>query len=286
MEKINHLVSIIVPAYNASATIGNFINSILKQTYKNIELIVVNDGSTDQTKNIVEEIISKFANYNIKLINQENQGMTKARNTGYLNSSGNFVWFLDSDMELPLGKEIEKCVWKCLTERIDALMIPERSRGSGFWAKCRGFEKVINDYDLNKNAVRFIKREVMEQVGLYNPQLTAAEDYELHNRVKAAGFKFVLITEIFIYHYEVGSVKKMLKKAFHYGETIPLYIKKYPLESFHQFFIVRSAYFKKWKLFLKHPLPGFGLLVIKLMQYFAASLGMLAYLLSLKKYKK
>lgn len=279
----NPLVSIVVPAYNAFCNIARFIDSILRQTYENLELIIVNDGSKDNTKEIIENYIKNNKNFKIKLINQENQGMTRARNNGYKISEGNYLWFLDSDMELPSGKEVEECVKKCENEKFDALMIPERSQGTGLWARARGFEKIINDDDINKNAVRFMKREVIKKVGLYNPILIAAEDFEFHNRVKRANFKFELIKNIFIYHHEVSSLRKMVKKAFNYGRTMPLYIKREPKESFQQFFILRPSYLRNWKLFLKDPISGSGLLIAKIIQYSAAGVGMIFYFL--KRFK-
>lgn len=279
-QNSNSLVSIIVPAYNSSANIGRFLDSILKQTYKNLELIIVNDGSKDNTREIIENFINKNQNFKIISVNQENQGMAASRNNGFDISKGEYIWFLDSDMELPSGKEAEECVKKCESENLDALMVPERSQGRGLWARCRGFEKRINDDDINKNAVRFMRRNVLEKVGAYDSSLTAAEDFEFHNRVKRANFKFALINQIFIYHHEVESIRKMINKTFNYGKTMPLYIKREPKESFRQFFIVRPAYFKNWKLFLKDPISGFGLMAIKLIQYSAASLGMVYYFLT------
>ena len=278
----NPKVSIIVPAYNSEKTIQRFVDSVLKQTYPNIELVAVNDGSRDRTREIVENFISgsqcpSLDLLKIKLVNQQNQGMTRARNNGYKKSTGDYVWFLDSDMELPNGDEIEKCIEKCEKEGLDGLMIPERSQGKGMWARCRGFEKVLNDDDIHKNAVRFMKRKIPETIGLYNPMLTAAEDFEFHNRAVEADFKMKIIKDIFIYHHEVESVTKMLKKAYNYGKTMPLYIKKHPKESFQQFFILRPSYIKNWKRFVVHPLLASGLLSMKFLQYTAASMGMGGY---------
>lgn len=276
-------VSIIVPAYNSEKTIGKFIDSVVKQTCRDIELIVVNDGSRDKTKEMVENYIVLNKLKTIKLISQKNQGMTRARNNGYKQSDGEYVWFLDSDMELPVGDEVEKCVKKCEKEDLDGLMIPERSQGAGIWARCRGFEKVLNDDDIHKNAVRFMKRTIPETIGLYNPELTAAEDFEFHNRAISAGFKMKLIKDVFIYHHEVESVKKMLKKAYNYGKTMPLYVKKHPRQSFQQFFIIRPSYLKNWKKFLFNPISGFGLLFMKLLQYTAASIGVGVYFIKYSK---
>lgn len=95
------LVSIIIPAYNAEKTIYVSINSAVKQTYKNIEIIVVNDGSNDNTKNILEEL--KKSDERVKVYHKENGGSASARNLGLKMSKGRFIQFLDSDDTLELN---------------------------------------------------------------------------------------------------------------------------------------------------------------------------------------
>lgn len=88
-------VSIIIPAYNAENTIESTISSALSQTYSNIEVVVVNDGSIDTTENV---LISKFGNDSrVRVITQMNQGVSVARNTGIEQSAGEYIVFLDSD---------------------------------------------------------------------------------------------------------------------------------------------------------------------------------------------
>lgn len=268
------LVSIIVPCYNSEKTIETFINSILAQTYNYIEIIAINDASNDRTLELLKEFAGRF---NIKIVNNtRNLGMTASRNVGIKHFTGDYVWFLDSDMEL-LPDVVEKCVHTCEFYGYDALMIPERSKGSGMWAKCRGFEKRINDSDIYKNACRFMKKEVINKVGIYDQELVAAEDYDYHTRVKEVGFKFTLIKNAYIYHYEVSSVFRMVKKAYNYGKTMMKYVRKRPVDATKQFFIVRPAYVKNYKMFLKEPILGLGLILIKIIQYSAAILGMCVY---------
>lgn len=89
------LVTVIIPAYNAEPFIKKGINSVLNQTYKHIELIIVDDGSKDNTSNI---IINNYSNCNnIKLIKQKNLGVSVARNKGLEFSSGDYCVFLDAD---------------------------------------------------------------------------------------------------------------------------------------------------------------------------------------------
>ncbi|MBS9384827.1 MAG: glycosyltransferase family 2 protein [Dolichospermum sp. BR01] len=88
-------VSVIIPAYNAELYIKEAINSILKQSFIRWEMIIVNDGSTDNTQAIVEEFIRKDSR--IKLIVQENSGSALARRTGFIHSQGKYIYFLDAD---------------------------------------------------------------------------------------------------------------------------------------------------------------------------------------------
>lgn len=87
------LISVIVPIYNAELTIKRCVESIINQSYKNIEIILVNDGSTDSSKEICEEIIDE----RITLINQNNMGVSHTRNTGIKHATGKYICFIDSD---------------------------------------------------------------------------------------------------------------------------------------------------------------------------------------------
>lgn len=88
-------ISVVIPVYNTEPNyIDKAINSVLNQTYKNIEIIVVNDGSTDKA---TLEYLKTINNPDIKIINQENKGLGGARNTGIENSTGEYIGFLDSD---------------------------------------------------------------------------------------------------------------------------------------------------------------------------------------------
>lgn len=90
-----NLISVIIPTYNSEKYIERCINSITHQTYRNIEIIIVNDGSTDSTLDICKRL--QYDDYRIKIINQENKGVSNARNTGIENSTGKYIAFVDSD---------------------------------------------------------------------------------------------------------------------------------------------------------------------------------------------
>ena len=90
-----NLISIIVPVYNTEMYVSKCIESILSQTYKNFELILVNDGSTDNSIFICNSYAIK--DNRVNLINKENEGVSKARNTGIENATGKYITFVDSD---------------------------------------------------------------------------------------------------------------------------------------------------------------------------------------------
>ena len=91
----NNLISIIVPVYNVSEYLPRCLDSLINQTYKNIEIILVNDGSTDNSLEICKKYAEK--DLRIKVIDKENGGISSARNTGIAEASGEWIGFVDSD---------------------------------------------------------------------------------------------------------------------------------------------------------------------------------------------
>ena len=92
---MEELISVIIPVYNVGPFLPECLDSIINQSYKNLEIIIVNDGSTDGSRDICEKY--RLMDSRIKLINQKNSGAAKARNVGIDNSSGKFLSFIDSD---------------------------------------------------------------------------------------------------------------------------------------------------------------------------------------------
>ena len=92
---MNELISVIVPAYNVKPYLEKCVKSIIAQTYPNIEIIIVDDGSSDGTTGLCDELQSKFQT--VRAIHQKNSGVTKARLTGIENASGQWIGFVDGD---------------------------------------------------------------------------------------------------------------------------------------------------------------------------------------------
>lgn len=103
--------SVIIPAYNSEEFISRAVNSVLDQTYKNYELIIINDGSTDNTSKICHQFA--HINKNIQVIDKKNEGLSAARNTGIKKASGEYLVFLDSDDKLHSSDTLQKIIPYC-----------------------------------------------------------------------------------------------------------------------------------------------------------------------------
>ena len=99
-------VDVIIPVYNRERFISHTLDSVLSQTYRNVEIVIVDDGSTDRSAEIIEPYLR---HNNVKYIQQENQGPAAARNAGIVSCSGDLIAFLDSD-DLWLPTKLEKQV--------------------------------------------------------------------------------------------------------------------------------------------------------------------------------
>lgn len=103
-------VSIIVPVYNTRKYIEKCLNSIVNQTMQSIEIIIVNDGSADDSETVIKQFIEEHQNANIKYFKKENGGLSDARNYGVTKATGKYISFVDSDdyLEKDLYKDLEK----------------------------------------------------------------------------------------------------------------------------------------------------------------------------------
>ena len=105
---MTYLISIIIPVYNLENYLDQCLKNILQQTYNNLEIVLVNDGSTDLSRSICEEYSQN--NVRIKVIHQPNKGAASARNNGILNSNGDYIIFLDGDDYWDDTQFLEKCM--------------------------------------------------------------------------------------------------------------------------------------------------------------------------------
>jgi glycosyltransferase involved in cell wall biosynthesis len=182
------LVSVIIPTYNRSSFVLEALDSVLKQTFEDFELIVVDDGSTDGTKKALTPYQGRFI-YHF----QDNQGVSAARNRGIQTARGKWIAFLDDD-DLWLPEKIETQIkffsktpdaMICQTEEIwirNGRRVNPRKKHQKFSGDI--FAPSLLLCLVSPSAV-MIKRELFEQVGCFDETLPACEDYDLWLRISA-----------------------------------------------------------------------------------------------------
>lgn len=259
------LVSVIVPTKNSAYTLGVCLESIRVQTYPNIEVIVVDNYSEDNTKKLA-------TNFGVDFY-LKGPERSAQRNFGAKKSKGFFLFFVDSDQELE-PNVVQECVEKCLKENAEAVIIEEITIGTTFWSKCRAIERATY-IGSDIVAARFFKKRVFDEVGCYDEFLTGQEDFDLHARVKNAGYSIKRIRSM-IKHHESDSLSDVFNTYFYYGGTWARYIKKHPMRSTKQYILFRWAiYLRHWNLFLKHPTYTLGFIIRKPLEYLAAVMGVI-----------
>ncbi len=191
-EDENPLVSVIIPVHNREEYIGEAVESVLNQSYKNIELIIVDDGSTDNTGNIVKEYMEK--DDRVRYIYQENQGSGAARNTGIKEAKGEYVAFLDSDDKyFPFAIEKMVYLFKQKPESVkliygDFITEIEGSDEKIYREIAEPREKpILFQQFLIGNPVlptiSIARRDVFDDIGLFDTKFKIAEDYDLWVRL-------------------------------------------------------------------------------------------------------
>jgi glycosyltransferase involved in cell wall biosynthesis len=198
MNEIKPEISVIIPTYNRAACISNTIASVLSQTYKNYEIIVVDDGSADKTRESLEPYMDR-----IRYIYQDNRGVSAARNAGILAASGNWVAFLDSDDEwLPTKLEKQYQLIKNNPSIIAsatnaAIVIPKKSdinvfdirnvhlKSVGIILDDRPLKLIMNLQPFTSTLM--VRRETLMNMDLFDVAMTLYEDHDLMCRVALKG---------------------------------------------------------------------------------------------------
>ena len=147
-------VSIIVPVYNAEKTIERCVRSIQNQTYKNIEIILVNDGSTDDSLSLCYELQKQSDN--ILVIDKENSGVSDARNIGIEKSSGDYIQFVDSDdyIENNMSERLVELLETNQSDTVICSMVIQKEEGKSFKDIMPG---IFSGDDVAKNLIKIYK---------------------------------------------------------------------------------------------------------------------------------
>ncbi len=220
-------ISVVIPVYNREKLVGRAIKSVLDQTFGDYEIIVIDDGSVDGTKKVVQRYKGR-----IKYIYQENKGISTARNRGIQEASGEYIAFLDSDdtwapekleIQLDLMQKNERLGLVCsrmviLNENGDQCgMKPEKKTGKNFK------ELVEIGGDLPTSSV-MTRRVCFEEVGMFDESLVMMEDFEMWVRI-ASQYDIYMDEDKILAHYYRHDRQITKSRTLVYETTVQLHKK-------------------------------------------------------------
>ncbi len=267
MKKNQPLVSTITPVLNGEEYIARNLRSIKDQTYKNIEIIVVDNYSTDKTREIAKKMNVRVYLKGPERATQDNYGVKKAK--------GKYIFITGCDMVLDKDY-IAQAVEACEKKDYDAIYAHVVTEEYGFWSKVKGLERLCYIGDKRHEAARFFKRKVFLKLGGFRTDLVLhADDYDMQKRLNEAGYKTGNIKAVETHVDEIDSLKIIFLKSFYYGYNSKKYLKENPVYATIQLSPLRTVFFRRWSLLIKHPFLTLGLIIFKIVQYFFAIIGLI-----------
>ena len=199
--------SVIITVYNKAECIKDTINSVLNQSYKDFEIIIINDGSTDKS----EDIIKTFNDQRINLITTKNQGASKARNIGIEKATATYIALLDGDdtWEIDYLKHIHNAISKFpdikifttgISHKYDNKTVPvSYSFKQKELYKIRDFFQSSLDFHLITNSSVVFDKSIISKTGLFDPSIISGQDTDLWIRF-GLHFKILFINKQLVYY--------------------------------------------------------------------------------------
>lgn len=261
------MISCIVTTKNEEKVIGALLESVKGQSYKDTEIILVDNNSEDETKKIAEKFGAKVFNKGPERSVQRNFGVDKSR--------GKFVLILDADMVLTKNL-LTDCYKKMRSGKFGALVIPEKSFGKGFWAKCKAFEREFYVGEESIEAARLFNKTTFRRFGGYDTTITGPEDYDLPLRMKKKGVRIGRINSYILHNEKKFSPVKSAKKKFYYASHARNYLKKHPEMMLKQGnLLFRGVFLRKWRKLLSKPHLAFGMVIVRILEMTGALSGII-----------
>ena len=251
------VVTVIVPTRNNSRTIEACLESVRHQTYPAIELIVVDNHSTDCTASVAERLADRLI-----IAGPERSAQ---RNTGIEAASGEWILWLDSDMILP-PDTVRVAMDTAVRTGAKGIALPERTVGDGFWTACRALERecYLNEPQLHNP--RLLPRDFMLESGAFNTDMSGPEDTDLRLRMRAHGER-VELAPIIIEHDEGRlTVRDVMSKRYYYGQSIPALAAAHDGAISGQGRAVARAYARNRGILLRRPLHAAGMIGLRALE--------------------
>ncbi len=218
--------SVVIPAYNAGTFIDKTLDSVRKQTFGNYEVLVTNDGSTDNTEQVLHTYMEQYPDFPLSVANQENKGIGGARNNGLLRAKGAYIAFLDADDGWCPEKLERMADYLQCHDQVDVAYHDEieiRRDGSQHLLSYSEvpipvYEQLLFKGNRLSTSATVVRRELAQRVGGFSEskEFNSAEDYEFWLRLARAGARFGHLAAVLGQYNRVeGSVTQ--KIHYHYN---------------------------------------------------------------------
>lgn len=258
------VVSVVVVTKDIVRTIEPCLGSIKEQTWPNIELLVVDNFSTDGTWEVVEKLADVAIQAGPERSAQRNIGTERAR--------GDWVLWIDADMELP-PTIIERAMERARADGADAVFVPEATVGDGYWTACRALERSCCVEEVLVQSPRLIRREYLLHTGGFLESLSGTEDAELRTRMIADGCTLSWIPDLIVHDEGRLTLSGILKKRYYYGRGLKRYRQRHPGALGGQAGAAVEAYRKNWRKLAARPATAAGVVLMRAGELAAYGVG-------------
>jgi len=253
MNQAPPLVSVVVPTRNSGRTVERCLASVRAQTWPAVELVVVDNWSSDGTW----QLASAAADVAVRAGPER----SAQRNLGIARAAGEWVLWVDSDMTLA-PDAVERSLAAAEAADAVAVFLPEVSVGSGFWARCRTLERRCYDGEPSIESPRLVRADHLRGAGGF-ADVTGLEDAALRNRLLAEGVRLARADTVVVHDEGRLGLAGVIRKRFYYGRSLPGYRHTYPGAMSAQVRGTLLAYWHHRRLFAADPVHAAGLAVLR-----------------------
>lgn len=264
MNNAHPVVTVVVPTRNNERTIAACLKSVVAQTYRPLELIVVDNHSSDATPRIAAEYADRVLTGGPERSAQRNLGIEEA--------TGEWVLWLDSDMLLP-PSSVEVALRTALETDAQGIALPERTIGDGFWTDCRALERECYLDQPWLHNPRLLRREFLLGDGGFHLDMSGPEDADLRMRMLAAGAKIELAPIIIDHDEGRLTLRDVMSKRYYYGRSIPAFAAQHEGAVGAQSKALLKAYADNRGRLLRDPAHAAGMVLMRSMEVVGYSLG-------------
>jgi glycosyltransferase involved in cell wall biosynthesis len=258
------LVSVVIPVKDSIRTIEACLRSILAQTWEPLELVVIDNFSTDGTWEVVEQLAHHGEQAGPERSAQRNLGIERAK--------GPWVLWIDADMELP-PTIIERAMEVALDEDADGVFVPEVTVGDGYWTACRALERSCCVEEILVQSPRLVRRDYLLRTGGFLESLSGTEDAELRTRMIADGCRLAWIPDLIVHDEGRMSLGFIWSKRYYYGRGLKKYRAEHPGALSEQAGSAVGAYRRHWRRLAAKPTVAAGVVFMRAGEFAAYGIG-------------